>query len=94
MPLFARDKDKVKTKCLNEIIYFICHSFSTSFYFNSITLTVNGKNILEAAEGNGPVAALDAALRKALVNFYPQIADFELTDYNHIVDENYIQIDY
>ena len=47
----------------------------------TVKVSVNGKNILEAAEGNGPVAALDAALRKALVNFYPQIADFELTDY-------------
>ncbi|MBD2295739.1 citramalate synthase [Anabaena sphaerica FACHB-251] len=47
----------------------------------TVKVGVNGKNILEAAEGNGPVAALDAALRKALVNFYPQIADFELTDY-------------
>jgi 2-isopropylmalate synthase len=42
---------------------------------------VGGENILEVAEGNGPVAALDAALRKALLNFYPQIAKFELTDY-------------
>ncbi|MTJ09389.1 citramalate synthase [Anabaena sp. UHCC 0204] len=47
----------------------------------TVKVAVNGKNILEAAEGSGPVAALDAALRKALVNFYPQIADFELTDY-------------
>jgi 2-isopropylmalate synthase len=47
----------------------------------TVKVAVNGKNILEAAEGNGPVAALDAALRKALVNFYPPIADFELTDY-------------
>ncbi|BCL36328.1 citramalate synthase [Nostoc sp. MS1] len=47
----------------------------------TVKVAVNGKNILEAAEGNGPVAALDAALRKALVNFYPQIATFELTDY-------------
>ncbi|MBD2242973.1 citramalate synthase [Nostoc sp. FACHB-888] len=47
----------------------------------TVKLAVDGKNILEAAEGNGPVAALDAALRKALVNFYPQIATFDLTDY-------------
>ncbi len=47
----------------------------------TIKVSVNGKDILEVAEGNGPVAALDAALRKALVNFYPQIAAFELTDY-------------
>ncbi|MBD2308452.1 citramalate synthase [Chroococcidiopsis sp. FACHB-1243] len=47
----------------------------------TVKLTVNGQDILEAAEGNGPVAALDRALRKALVNFYPQIAQFELSDY-------------
>ncbi|MBV8883893.1 MAG: citramalate synthase [Chroococcidiopsidaceae cyanobacterium CP_BM_RX_35] len=47
----------------------------------TVKVAVKGQDILEAAEGNGPVAALDAALRKALVNFYPQIATFELTDY-------------
>ncbi|MDL5056650.1 citramalate synthase [Geitlerinema calcuttense] len=47
----------------------------------TVKITVNGQEILEAAEGNGPVAALDAALRKALMNFYPAIADFYLTDY-------------
>lgn len=47
----------------------------------TVKLAVNGEDKLEAAEGNGPVAALDAALRKALMNFYPQIANFELTDY-------------
>ncbi len=34
-----------------------------------------------AAEGNGPVNALDAALRKALVTRYPQLADIRLDDY-------------
>ncbi len=47
----------------------------------TIKLAVNGENILAVAEGNGPVSALDAALRQALINFYPQIAVFELTDY-------------
>ncbi len=55
----------------------------------TVKVAVNGQDILEAAEGNGPVAALDAALRKALVNFYPQIAKFELTDYKvRILDGN------
>ncbi|MES1024295.1 citramalate synthase [Gloeocapsa sp. BRSZ] len=55
----------------------------------TVKVTVNGQDILEAAEGNGPVAALDAALRKALVNFYPQIAEFELSDYKvRILDEH------
>ncbi len=34
-----------------------------------------------AAEGNGPVHALDKALRKALIKFYPEISDMHLTDY-------------
>jgi 2-isopropylmalate synthase len=48
---------------------------------------VEGEDILAAAEGNGPVAALDAALRKALLNFYPAIAHFHLSDYKvRIID--------
>ncbi|WP_416669708.1 citramalate synthase [Egbenema bharatensis] len=47
----------------------------------TIKVTVNGRDILEAAEGNGPVSALDAALRKGLMNFYPEIAALHLTDY-------------
>ena len=47
----------------------------------TVKVAVNGKDILEAAEGNGPVSALDAALRKALVNSYPEIATFHLKDY-------------
>ena len=35
----------------------------------------------EAAEGHGPVNALDAALRKCLLEFYPQLADMHLVDY-------------
>jgi 2-isopropylmalate synthase len=42
-----------------------------------------------AAEGNGPVNALDAALRKALVPVYPRLADFDLVDYKvHILDSD------
>ncbi|OKH38592.1 citramalate synthase [Calothrix sp. HK-06] len=47
----------------------------------TVKVAVEGKDILQAAEGNGPVAALDAALRKALINFYPRISEFELSDY-------------
>ncbi|MFP3974708.1 MAG: citramalate synthase [Dehalococcoidia bacterium] len=34
-----------------------------------------------AAEGNGPVNALDKALRKALIQFYPKLSVIKLTDY-------------
>ncbi|MBW4694905.1 MAG: citramalate synthase [Lyngbya sp. HA4199-MV5] len=47
----------------------------------TVKLSVSGNEILEAAEGNGPVSALDAALRKALVSVYPEIDTFHLTDY-------------
>lgn len=47
----------------------------------TVKVTVNDQEILEAAEGNGPVSALDRALRKALTNFYPAIAQFQLSDY-------------
>jgi 2-isopropylmalate synthase len=37
--------------------------------------------ILTAGEGNGPVSALDAALRKALRPFFPHVAEMHLSDY-------------
>ncbi len=41
-----------------------------------------GEEIMHtAADGNGPVNALDAALRKALMPFYPQIERIQLVDY-------------
>ena len=42
---------------------------------------MNNQDLLEVAEGIGPVAALDRALRQALTKFYPPIATFTLTDY-------------
>jgi 2-isopropylmalate synthase len=47
----------------------------------TVKVSINGQDILEAAEGNGPVSALDAALRKALAGSYPEIDSFYLTDY-------------
>lgn len=47
----------------------------------TIRLTVNGQTEHTAAEGVGPVHALDGALRKALHNFYPDIRNIQLTDY-------------
>lgn len=47
----------------------------------TVKVMVHQQEILEVAEGNGPVSALDKALRKALVNAYPAIAQFQLSDY-------------
>jgi 2-isopropylmalate synthase len=46
-----------------------------------VKIDLEGDVIHTAAEGNGPVNALDLALRKALVPRYPQIRDFQLADY-------------
>ncbi|MBB6634009.1 citramalate synthase [Cohnella thailandensis] len=46
-----------------------------------VRVRVNGQQVYTIAEGNGPVNALDNALRKALVQFYPSIANVHLTDY-------------
>jgi 2-isopropylmalate synthase len=52
-----------------------------------VKLDIDGDIVHTAAEGNGPVNALDLALRKALMPRYPQIADFQLADYKvRIVD--------
>ncbi len=47
----------------------------------TVKVSVNGEAEHVVAEGDGPVNALDFALRKALTRFYPQIADVFLTDY-------------
>ncbi|HLR32682.1 MAG TPA: citramalate synthase [Fodinibius sp.] len=47
----------------------------------SLRLKVNNQIEHCAAEGHGPVHALDKALRKALGKFYPEIDDMQLTDY-------------
>jgi 2-isopropylmalate synthase len=47
----------------------------------TVKLTVDGTPELTVAEGKGVVNALDIALRKALLPFYPEIAGVSLVDY-------------
>jgi len=47
----------------------------------TVKLNVKGQSELTAAEGEGPINALDKALRKSLSRFYPEIADVKLKDY-------------
>jgi 2-isopropylmalate synthase len=47
----------------------------------TIKLTVKGKTELTVGEGDGPVDALNSALRQALTRFYPGIHEVFLTDY-------------
>jgi len=47
----------------------------------TVRIDVNGDHLHTAAEGDGPVHALDLALRKALLEKYPALANIHLTDY-------------
>jgi 2-isopropylmalate synthase len=47
----------------------------------TVKVCVNGEVMHTASEGNGPVNALDLALRKALIDHYPSINKFHLADY-------------
>jgi 2-isopropylmalate synthase len=47
----------------------------------TVKVSFDGQTELTVGEGDGPVDALNAALRKALVRFYPKIQDVHLVDY-------------
>ena len=47
----------------------------------TMKLSVDGREIMSVSEGNGPVNALDNALRKDIGRFTPNIADLELVDF-------------
>src|SRR6185437_1667196 len=47
----------------------------------TVKVRVRGERIIATAEGNGPVNALDEALRVALTKHYPALKEFELADY-------------
>jgi len=53
-----------------------------------VKIKVGGETVYTAAEGNGPVNALDNALRQALSKFYPEIKQMHLSDYKvRVIDE-------
>jgi 2-isopropylmalate synthase len=55
-----------------------------------VKVRVQGELLHTAAEGNGPVNALDNALRKALLGYYPQLVNFHLSDYKvRILDSDH-----
>src|SRR3954447_11333619 len=47
----------------------------------TLKVRVGTEHAHTVAEGDGPVNALDSALRSALIRFYPQLKDVQLTDY-------------
>jgi 2-isopropylmalate synthase len=56
----------------------------------TVKIWVDGQRLLRTAEGNGPVNALDRALRDAITELHPHLADIELTNYKvRILDERH-----
>lgn len=79
-PFFALERLRI----LGEITVMPAHSVNTSAM---IKVTADGNTEISAAEGEGPVNALDNALRKALGRFYPRIREMRLTDFKvRIID--------
>jgi 2-isopropylmalate synthase len=56
----------------------------------TIKVEVDGERYVRVAAGNGPVNALDSALRGAIADRYPHLAEIELTNYKvRILDESH-----
>jgi len=53
----------------------------------TIKVSVGDEHEITAAEGDGPVNAMDNALRKALTSFFPEIKDMKLVDFKVMVIE-------
>lgn len=54
----------------------------------TVKVRINGDRIISTAEGNGPVNALDRAMRRAIVQAYPDLDSVRLVDYKvRILDE-------
>ncbi len=82
--LLVRKRLSVFTPFFELIYYHIYTDFSPSdqsLASATVKVRVKGEMQLMAAEGNGPVNALDKALRKALEIFYPVLSKAKLTDY-------------
>ena len=56
----------------------------------TVKVLTNGSRHIESAEGQGPVGALDNALRKALTNGYPELEHISLEDFRvRVLDETH-----
>lgn len=53
-----------------------------------LKIRIGDQDVFNAAEGHGPVNALDTALREVLLPFYPQLRDMHLVDYKVRVVDN------
>ena len=56
----------------------------------TVKIHAGGERVIATAEGNGPVNALDQALRKAVVDLFPELSGVHLTDYKvRLLDDSH-----
>ncbi len=79
--LLMREALGQRPRFFNVITFQVHYTHGEHSALATVKVAVQEQIKLTCAEGNGPVSALDAALRQALVEFYPAIAQFHLTDY-------------
>jgi 2-isopropylmalate synthase len=72
-PLFKIEAYRVVSEHPNGDIIACSHAW--------VKVWVDGQHEIAAAEGDGPVNALDGALRRALTHFYPELEQVRLSDY-------------
>lgn len=57
------------------------HVLKSTMSETTVKLFIGAERKMDVAEGNGPVNALDAALRKILIPFYPELECLQLVDF-------------
>ena len=82
MMLRRRQKEYVPPFQLIDLTVTVEHRDGRGIFAEAtVKVRVNGEIIHTAAEGTGPVNALDTAIRKALTPVYPRLGAFHLADY-------------
>jgi 2-isopropylmalate synthase len=81
--LLARDAAGLATSFFNLESYrvFVEHRDEEVIAEATVKVIVDGERIVSTREGDGPVSALDRALRAALVDRFPHVMEIKLTDY-------------
>ncbi len=88
--LIVKDTIGVKQNYFTLESFRVLNEKTSSGMISEATVKIYVKNnrIIETAEGDGPVHALDCAIRKALKNFYPDLEKIKLTDFKvRVLDE-------
>jgi len=68
-------------RVIDERVWNNRHTHVEQMSETTVKLYIGDRRLMDVAEGNGPVNALDAALRKILIPFYPELKNLQLVDF-------------